>query len=205
MTTETERVSGRLGAACPSGGSWLHHLDCLLKRSRRGIMVALQCFESKEEITVLTLAFRLYHSLTTWSAQRQGELELISVKISKVHPVGSQGLASISKIQQSFPEQPRGQSIHPHQLLWPPTQRCCVESIGHTWPGSLEINMAKLCALCCLLRAKVLMPRVLCCWGSPKWWWGREEMPEMPEMRPCPEGQDEVCQLEQSFMRYASR
>lgn len=165
-------------------------------------MVALKCSESKEEKTVLTFAFRLYHSLRPWCTQRQGELKLISVKISKVHPVGSQGLASISKIQQSFPEQLQGQNIHPHQPLWPPTQGCCLESMGHTWHGSLEINLPKLCAFCCLLRAKVLMPRVLCCWGSQKWWW---EMEEMPDMWPCPEGQDEVCQLEQSFMRYASK
>lgn len=68
-------------------------------------MVALKCFESKEQITILTLAFRPYHSLTPWSTQRQGELELTSTKISKVHPIGSQGLASISKIQQLFLEQ----------------------------------------------------------------------------------------------------
>lgn len=87
-------------------------------------MVSLKHFGSKEQIMVLTLAFRLYQSLTPWSTQRQGELEFTSVKLSKVHPFGSQGLASISKIQQSFPEQPRGQSIHPHQPLQPPTQRC---------------------------------------------------------------------------------
>lgn len=65
-----------------------------------------------------------------------------------------------------------------------------------------EDRIAKVCVLCCLLRAKVLMPSpLLCCWGSQKWW---REMEEMPEMWPCPEGQDEVCQLEPGFMRYAS-
>lgn len=41
-----------------------------------------------------------------------------------------------------------------------------MKSIGYTWHGSLEINMAKLCALCCLLRAKVFIPRALCAAGA---------------------------------------
>lgn len=59
-------------------------------------MVAFKCLESKEKITVLTLAFRLYHSLTPWSTQREGELIFTSVKIPEVHPVGSRGLVSMS-------------------------------------------------------------------------------------------------------------
>lgn len=103
MTTETEMVSGRLGAACPSWRSCLQHLDCLLKRSQKRHYGCPQMLTTH----------------TAWSTQRQGELDLISVKISEVYPFGSQGLASISKIQQSFPEQPRGQSIHCHQPMTP--------------------------------------------------------------------------------------
>lgn len=66
-------------------------------------MVALECFVSKEHIMALTLAFKLYHSLTPWSTQRHGELELASVKMLEVHPFGNQGLSSISKMQRSFP------------------------------------------------------------------------------------------------------
>lgn len=51
----------------------------------------------------LTLALRLYYSLMPWSTQRQGELELTSVKMSEVHPFGNQGLASTLKMQRSFP------------------------------------------------------------------------------------------------------
>lgn len=69
-------VAGRLGAASPFWTSGFHCFGLTPEAVLGALLLPFKCFLSKEQMMALTLAFRLYHSLTPWSTQRQGEFEL---------------------------------------------------------------------------------------------------------------------------------